>query len=67
MIIDGIQYDRHKVKSVILDLDNCKIILKVIFIKGKNDVVKVMDYSFETNCDVNINEYIKRLDKIINE
>jgi hypothetical protein len=67
MTIDGVQYDRHKVKSVILDLESCKIILKVIFIKGKNDVVKVMDYSFETNCDVNINEYIKRLDKIINE
>lgn len=67
MTIDGVQYDRHKVKSVILDLETCKLILKVIFIKGKNDVVKVMDYEYQTNCDVNINHYINELKKLLNE
>lgn len=67
MIIDGIEYDKYKVESVILHLESCKLTLKLVFIKGKNDVVKVKDFTFSTDCDVNINQYIKQLDKQINE
>lgn len=67
MVIDGLEYDRYKVESVILHLETCNITLKVVFIKGKNDVVKVKDYVFSTDCDVNINQYIKDLDRQINE
>lgn len=67
LIIDGLEYDRYKVESVILHLETCNITLKVVFIKGKNDVVKVKDFTFSTDCDVNINQYIKQLDKQINE
>lgn len=67
MFVDGLEYDRYKVESVILHLETCNITLKVVFIKGKNDVVKVKDFTFSTDCDVNINQYIKQLDKQINE
>lgn len=67
MILDGIEYDKYEVESVTLTLKTCKLIIRVIFIKGKQDVVKVKEFTFDTNCDVNINEYIKDLDKIINE
>ena len=59
MFIDGIEYDLYKVKSVTLELDTCMLSIKIIFTKGKNEVVKVKDYIFKTDCDVNINQYIK--------
>lgn len=67
MFIDGCEYDLYKVKSVTLELDTCVMSIKVIFIKGKNEVIKVKDYTFKTDCDVDINQYIKNLDKQINE
>ncbi len=67
MIIDGTEYDKYEVESVTLHLKTCKLTLKLIFIKGKNEVVKVKEYTFETDCDININQYIKQLDKQINE
>lgn len=67
MIVDGIEYDKYEVESVTLALKTCKLTLKLIFIKGKNEVVTTREYTFETDCDININQYIKDLDKQINE
>jgi len=65
--INDIAFDEYKVVSVELELDSCDLIMKVKFTKDNDRITKEKSYRFKTNCDVNINEYIKRLDKIINE
>ena len=67
MFIDGIEFDIYKIKSVKLDLETCLITFEVIWSKDKNRVVRIKEYTFETNCDVDVNEYIKKLENNLNE
>ena len=67
MFIDGIEFDIYKIKSVKLDLETCLITFEVVWSKDKNKVVRIKEYQFETNCDVDVNEYIKKLENNLNE
>jgi hypothetical protein len=67
MFIDGIEFDIYKIKSVKLDLETCLITFEVIWSKDKNRVVRIKEYTFDTDCDVNVNEYIKKLENNLNE
>jgi hypothetical protein len=50
-----------------LDLETCLITFEVIWSKDKNRVVRIKEYTFDTDCDVNVNEYIKKLEDNLNE
>ena len=67
MFIDGIEFDIYKIKSVKLDLETCLITFEVIWSKDKNRVVRIKEYTFDTDCDVDVNEYIKKLEDNLNE
>jgi hypothetical protein len=67
MFIDGIEFDIYKIKSVKLDLETCLITFEVIWSKDKNRVVRIKEYTFDTDCDVNVNEHIKKLEDKLNE
>lgn len=64
--IDGIQFDDFKVTKVTLNLENCKMTMDVVFMKGKNKVVRIKEYTTETNCDVDINKEIEKLKERLN-
>ena len=67
MFIDGIEFDIYKIKSVKLDLETCLITFEVIWSKDKNRVVRIKEYMFDTDCNVDVNEYIKKLESNLNE
>ena len=67
MFVDGIYFEEYKIKSVKLDLQTCLITFEVVWSKDKNKVVRIKEYQFETNCDVDVNEYIKKLENNLNE
>lgn len=67
MFVDGIYFQEYKIKSVKLDLETCLITFEVVWSKDKNKVVRIKEYQFETNCDVDVNEYIKKLENNLNE
>jgi hypothetical protein len=67
MFVDGIYFEEYKIKSVKLDLQTCLITFEVVWGKDKNKVVRIKEYQFETNCDVDVNEYIKKLENNLNE
>jgi len=67
MFVDGIYFEEYKIKSVKLDLETCLITFEVVWSKDKNKVVRIKEYQFETNCDVDVNEYIKKLENNLNE
>ena len=67
MFVDGIYFEEYKIKSVKLDLETCLITFEIIWSKDKNKVVRIKEYQFETNCDVDVNEYIKKLENNLNE
>jgi hypothetical protein len=64
--IDGIEFDDFKVIKVTLNLENCKMTLDVVFMKGKNKVVRVKEFSTDTNCDVDINKEIEKIKERFN-
>jgi len=64
--IDGVDFDNLKVKKVTLNLENCRMTLDVVFIKGENRVVRIKEFSTETNCDVDINQEIEKLKERLN-
>jgi predicted nucleotidyltransferase len=65
--INDIAFDEYKVKSVELELETCDLTLKVEFTKDNDRITQEKHYVFNTNCDVNINQIIEKLKKIINE
>jgi hypothetical protein len=65
--INDIAFDEYKVISVELELDSCDLTLKVEFTKDNDRITQEKHYVFNTNCDVNINQIIEELKKIINE
>lgn len=65
MIIDGIYFEEYIIKSVTMDLETCFITFNVIFHKDKKRVVRIKEFTYKTNCDVNVNEQIKKLEQEI--
>lgn len=65
-LIDGIAFDEYYIESVELNLMNCIITFKVVYHKDIKRIKKIQLYTFPTDCDVDVNEYIKNLEKIIN-
>lgn len=59
--IDGIYFEKYKVKSVKMDLDTCDIVFEVIFHSDKMRKLRIKEYSFKTSCDVNVNIYMDKL------
>ena len=66
MFIDGTEFEEYIIKSVLMDLETCQITFTVIFHKDKLRMVKLRDYTFETDCNVDVSEYIKRLELQLN-
>jgi hypothetical protein len=67
MFVDGLYFEEYKIKSVKLDLQTCLITFEVIWSKDKNRVVRIKEYTFDTDCNVDVNEYIKKLENNLNE
>ena len=65
--IDGIVFDDYKVQSVEMDLTSCITTLKVQFRRDNKRITKQKEYTFITNCDVDVNKLIEELKDKINE
>ena len=48
-----------------MDLETCQITFKVIFHKDKKRTVRIREYSYTTDCNVDVNEQIKKLEQEI--
>ncbi len=66
MFVDGIEFEEYEVSSVKLILNNCLCEIEVIFHKDKRRLIRKKIYTIQTNCDVNINEEIKKLEEQLN-
>ena len=64
-MVDNIAFDDYKVKSVEMELNTCKTTLKVQFRKDNKRITKIKEYTFDTNCDVNVDKLIDDLELII--
>ena len=65
-VVDGIAFDEYYVESVTLNLISCVITLNVIYHKDQKRITRLKEFIFPTTCDVDINEYIKKVETIIN-
>jgi hypothetical protein len=65
-LVDGIAFDEYYVESVLLNLISCVITLNVIYHKDQKRITRLKQFIFPTTCDVDINEYIKKVETIIN-
>ena len=65
MTIDGIDFDEFKIQTITMDLDSCSITFKVIFHKDKKRITRVKEYLYESECYVDVNEKIKKLEEDI--
>lgn len=66
MIIDNQEYNNFHIRSVKLNLDTCIMDMEVIFTNTSNKLYCVKEYQYKTDCDVNIDEYIKELKDKLN-
>ena len=65
-LVEGIAFDEYDIESVKLNLMTCVLTLNVIYHKDKKRVSRLKEYTFPTTCDVDINEYIKKVETLIN-
>ena len=65
-VVDGIAFDEYYVESVTLNLISCVITLNVIYHKDQKRITRLKQFIFPTTCDVDINEYIKKVEILIN-
>lgn len=65
MIVDGISFDEFTITSVTMDLQTLSLTFNVIFHKEKKRVVRIKEYRFPSDGNVDINEKIKELENII--
>ena len=56
-VVDGIAFDEYYVESVTLN---------VIYHKDQKRITRTKQFIFPTTCDVDINEYIKKVEILIN-
>ena len=64
-LIDGIAFDEYYVESVNLNLITCVLTLNVIYHKDKKRITRLREFMFSTECNVDINEYIKKVENLI--
>ena len=65
MTIDGIDFEDFKIKTITMDLDSCSITFKVIFHKDRQRITRVKEFTYESECYVDVNEKIKKLEQDI--
>ena len=65
-VVDGIAFDEYYVESVTLNLSTCVFTLDVIYHKDQKRITRTKQFIFPTTCDVDINEYIKKVEILIN-
>lgn len=65
MIVDGIDFEEFTIQRICMDLETCLITFKVIFHKDKKRIVRIKEFTYETNCQVEVNEKIKQLEQDI--
>jgi hypothetical protein len=64
-LIDGIAFDEYYVESVNLNLITCVLTLNVIYHKDKKRLTRLREFIFPTDCKVDINEHIKKVENLI--
>jgi hypothetical protein len=62
--VGDIAFDEYMVNSVELELESCDLTIKLVF--HKEGINREKHYKIKTDCNVDINEVINNLDKIIN-
>jgi hypothetical protein len=65
-LVEGIAFDEYDIESVKLNLMTCVLTLNVIYHKDNKRISRLKEYTFPTTCDVDINEYIKKVETLIN-
>jgi hypothetical protein len=63
-LVEGIAFDGYDIESVKLNLLTCILTLNVIYHKDNKRLTKLKEFIFPTDCDVDINEYIKQVKQI---
>ena len=64
-LVDNIAFDEYYVESVKLNLMTCVLTLNVIYHKDQKRITRLKEFNFPTTCEVDINEYIKEVEKLI--
>jgi len=64
-LIDGIAFDGYDIESVNLNLITCVLTLNVIYHRDQKRIKRLKEFIFPTTCDVDINEYIKKVEILI--
>lgn len=64
-LVDNIAFDEYYVESVKLNLITCVLTLNVIYHKDQKRITRLKEFNFPTTCEVDINEYIKEVEKLI--
>jgi hypothetical protein len=64
-LVEGIAFDEYYVESVKLNLITCVLTLNVVYHKDQKRITRTKDFTFPTDCNVDINEYIKQVEKLI--
>ena len=65
-LIEGIAFDSYDIESVKLNLFTCVLTLNVIYHTDNKKITRLKEFIFPTTCDVDINEYIKKDETLIN-
>lgn len=63
-LVEGIAFDGYDIESVKLNLMTCVLTLEVIYHRDNKRLTKLKEFIFPTDCDVDINEYIKKVKDI---
>ena len=66
-LVDGIAFDSYDIESINLNLMTCVLTLNVIYHKDNKRITRLKEFIFPTTCNVDINEYVKKVEQIINE
>jgi hypothetical protein len=64
-LVEGIAFDGYDIESVKLNLLTCVLTLNVIYHKDQKRITRLKEFNFPTTCDVDINQYIKEVEKLI--
>ena len=64
-LIEGIAFDGYDIESVNLNLRTCVLTLEVIYHRDNKRLTRAKQFTFPTTCDVDINEYINKVETLI--
>ena len=63
--IEGVAFEDYSIESVKLNLITCVLTVNVIYHKDRKRITKLQEFEFPTTCNVDINEYTKKVEQII--